>query len=68
MKYTEEQMRGIINEWQQSGLSKKAFCLDRNIAYQTFQYWCKRLATARSAGFAEISVARVGEMVAGTGG
>jgi hypothetical protein len=28
-----------------SGLSKKAFCCDWDIPYQTFDYWCKRVET-----------------------
>jgi hypothetical protein len=56
MKYTQEQMQTTINEWQQSGLSKKAFCRERNITNQTFHYWCKRLGLASKSGFAELSV------------
>jgi len=56
MKHTQEQIQGAIKEWQQSGLSKKAFCLERGITYQTFHYWCKRLSA--SSGFTEIKVAR----------
>jgi len=29
----------MINEWQQSGLSQKAFCTSNNIAYHVFHYW-----------------------------
>jgi hypothetical protein len=54
MKYTAEQMQVAINEWQISGLSKKTFCRERNITYQTFHYWCKRILKAPSSGFAEV--------------
>lgn len=55
MRYTQEQMEVTITEWQHSGLSKKAFCLQRGITYHTFHYWCKRLSA--SAGFAEVKMA-----------
>ena len=54
MRYTQEQMDATIKEWQQSGLSKKDFCLQRGITYHTFHYWCRRLSG--SGGFAEVNV------------
>lgn len=56
MKHTSEQMQLVINEWQTSGLSKKAFCLQRNISYHTFHYWCKRLISVPAKGFTEMVV------------
>ena len=56
MRHTQEQMQIAIMEWQQSGLSKKAFCRERNITNQTFHYWCKRLEKS-NAGFTQINVA-----------
>lgn len=56
MKYTEEQVQVIINEWQASGLSKKAFCRERNIVYQTFHNWFKRIEKSSSVGFAEVKL------------
>ena len=56
MKHTLEQMQSVVSEWQSSGLSKKEFCRQRNITYQTFHYWCKRLVSASATGFAEIRV------------
>jgi hypothetical protein len=50
-------MQQTINEWQQSGLSKKAFCRQHNITYQTFHYWYKRLSVSAVPGFTEIKVA-----------
>ena len=29
----------LIEEWQQSGLSQKKFCVCNNIAYHVFHYW-----------------------------
>lgn len=56
MKHTQEQMDQVIISWQQSGLNKKAFCKQENIAYATFQYWCKRLRAPVQSGFSEIHV------------
>lgn len=56
MRYTREQMRSTINEWQDSGLSKKAFCREREINYATFHYWYKRMETPPSRGFAEVHI------------
>lgn len=56
MKHTKEQMESTIKEWQNSGLSKKAFCRDREITYQTFHYWNKRLMSAGMSGFSEVKL------------
>lgn len=56
MRYTQEQMQATVNEWEKSGQSKKAFCLERNINYPTFHYWYKRLKMPTSPGFTEVSV------------
>jgi hypothetical protein len=29
----------MISQWQQSGLTQKAFCATNNIAYHVFHYW-----------------------------
>jgi|SRR5450432_1821940 len=29
----------MITQWQQSGLTQKAFCMTNNIAYHVFHYW-----------------------------
>lgn len=31
-----------ILQWQQSGLSKKAWCEQHNVAYSSFNYWYRR--------------------------
>jgi hypothetical protein len=64
MRYTQEQMQVTVNEWQNSKLSKKEFCRERNINYPTFHYWYKRLKTPVSSGFMEVGVA--GEQRSGT--
>lgn len=35
------EMFSIIDQWQQSGLSQKAFCRDRSLRYSSFHYWFK---------------------------
>ncbi len=37
----QEQMFSIIRDWQQSGLSQKAYCEEHNIRYHVFHYWYK---------------------------
>jgi transposase-like protein len=56
MRHTQDQMQQAINEWQQSGLSKKAYCRQHNITYQTFHYWFKRLSASTGSGFTEVKV------------
>lgn len=56
MKYTAEQIQVAINEWQVSGLSKKAFCLQRDICPQTFYNWLKRKNETASSGFTEVTL------------
>lgn len=29
----------MITQWQQSGLTQKAFCISNNITYHVFHYW-----------------------------
>ena len=36
------QMFDIIKQWQQSGLTKKAYCDQQSIKHHTFYYWYKR--------------------------
>ena len=33
------QFMQMIEQWQQSGLSQKQFCMANNIAYHVFHYW-----------------------------
>ena len=54
MRYTAEQIKTAIGEWQSSGLSKKAFCLQRDICPQTFYNWLKRIDAIRSSGFTKV--------------
>jgi hypothetical protein len=38
----EQRMFEGIRDWQQSGLTQKAWCEKSNIRYATFHYWYKR--------------------------
>ena len=41
-KTNQQQMFDVISQWQQSGLSQKAWCEQKGIAYSSFHYWYKR--------------------------
>ena len=56
MEETSEKMRTLYDTWQQSGLSRKAFCKRENISYATFYYWQKRFSAHEQTGFTEIPV------------
>jgi transposase-like protein len=56
MRYTAEQVKTAISDWQSSGLSKKAFCLQRGICPQTFYNWLKRIDAVGSSGFTEVTL------------
>jgi hypothetical protein len=52
-------MEDLYQQWQESGLSRKAFCQLHDLSYATFNYWFKRLHdTGPSAptGFTELNV------------
>jgi hypothetical protein len=42
-RYTEQEMQAAYHAWQQSGLSKKAFCQKSNLPRSAFFYWIKKL-------------------------
>jgi hypothetical protein len=42
---TEERMFSLIRQWQGSGISQKAFCQKKDLAYATFHYWYKKFRT-----------------------
>ena len=44
-----DQMFSKIEQWQQSGLSQKAWCEHENIAYHIFHYWYKKFRAANYA-------------------
>jgi hypothetical protein len=41
----------MIESWQQSGLSQKAWCSRENIPYHTFYYWYRRYRAAHPMAF-----------------
>lgn len=54
---TRDEMFPIVEAWQHSGLSKKAFCEDRDMAKSVFLYWCKRYREENElGGFVPLSV------------
>ena len=59
---TREQMFSLIRDWQQSGLSQKAFCEQHTIRYHIFHYWYKCFRelqlTPKSEGFIPIKIQR----------
>ena len=42
------QMFDYIDQWQQSGLTQKAFCQQVNLAYHVFHYWYRRYRITES--------------------
>jgi hypothetical protein len=58
MRRTLSEMQEICQRFDQSGLSRREFCKQQNIAHQTFNYWYKRIASKESSGFTEIALPR----------
>jgi hypothetical protein len=56
MRRTLSEMQKICEQFEQSGLSRRVFCKQQNIAHQTFHYWYKRIASKESSGFSEIAL------------
>jgi len=63
MRYDEQvqqQMFSMINEWQQSSLTQKAFCEQHTMHYHVFHYWYKRYrdaqATDKEPGFLSLKI------------
>ncbi len=40
-----EQIKKLICSWELSGLTKSAFCRDKQVSYHKFIYWQKRIGT-----------------------
>ncbi len=47
-KDVQQSMFSYIDQWQQSGLSQKAFCQKAKLAYHIFHYWYKRYRNTAS--------------------
>jgi hypothetical protein len=50
---TQQQMFSMIESWQQSGLTQKAYCEQHSIPYHVFHYWYKDIQSSedKKAGF-----------------
>lgn len=35
-------MYNLINQWEDSGITKKEFCTQEGITYESFRYWSKK--------------------------
>ena len=44
----QQQMFDCILQWQQGGLSQKAWCAEKGIPYSSFHYWYKRFRNLHS--------------------
>jgi hypothetical protein len=58
-QYTEKEMLAIYMDWQQSGLSKKAYCTQANVPCSTFHYWAKKFylkSPSSASGFLELKL------------
>lgn len=57
-KRSAEEISAMISDWQTSGLSKKQFCLQKEINYQTFIGWMiqRRNRSAREKKFIPLEV------------
>ena len=54
---TREQKEEIILQWQQSGKSRKEFCQEQGITYNSLVGWCKQFKDKKSSsGFLEVKV------------
>jgi transposase-like protein len=38
-RYTQEEMYPVIENWQESHMTKTQFCREKGIAYHVFKYW-----------------------------
>jgi len=38
-----EYWRGIFEEWRQSEMTQRTFCLEKQLSYTTFYYWYRKL-------------------------
>jgi transposase-like protein len=60
IRHTEEEMKTLYANWQQSGMNKKAYCQQTGIPHATFFYWIKKLSAKESSsatGFMELDLA-----------
>lgn len=53
---TREEKESIVRQWQASGKSRKVFCDENGIGYNSLVSWCKQLKDARPAGFSQVKL------------
>ena len=54
---TREQKEELILQWQQSGKSRKEFCEENGIGYNSLVSWCKQMKDKKALpGFTEVKV------------
>jgi hypothetical protein len=54
---TREQKEELILRWQQSGKSRKEFCQENGISYNSLVGWCKQIKEEKtSSGFTEVKL------------
>ena len=56
MQTTSSEMRLVHIKWQESGLSRMAFCKQEKISYASFNYWHKQFTSSQKTGFSEITL------------
>ena len=57
---TREQKEEIIQQWQQSGKSRKEFCEEHQIGYNSLVSWCKQLKDKKTTtGFSELKIKEI---------
>ena len=62
---TREQKEQIIQQWQQSGKSRKEFCEEFQISYNSLVSWCKQFKDQKVAvGFTEVKMKEVSGLYA----
>ena len=62
---TREQKEEIIQQWQQSGKSRREFCQEHQISYNSLVGWCKQFKDQKtSPGFSEVKIQEVSGLYA----
>jgi len=60
-----ETMFSKIRDWQESGLSQKAFCEQYNVSYSNFHYWYKRFRDVDPPAWPRFVPLQISDMAAG---
>ena len=62
---TREQKEEIIQQWQESGKSRKEFCEEHQVSYNSLVGWCKQFKDQKAAsGFTEVKMKEVSGLYA----